>query len=149
MADDFSTLATALQDGLGEWLAAHAGVRAAFGTNPVRVLTAADERAVMPYLQTGEDDFLPADTQGQPARIATSRVHVWTREPGFTLCKQIGGGVLAALSVTGPDGANNGLTAAGYELVYGVNVLERYMRDPAANVRHGVLDFELRFVPAA
>ena len=81
--------------------------------------------------------------------MGTSRIHIWTRESGFTLCKRIGSAVLGALTVTDADGVNNGLAITGYRVTSGFNVLERYMRDPAENVRHGVLDFEMRFEPAA
>lgn len=145
MAAEFGALAEAFQDSLGLWLAGHAGIAAAFGTNPVRVVSAVDDRSVLPVLQTGEDGFRPA----LGARIVTPRVHVWTREAGMVLCKRIGGAVLDALTVTDEAGANNGFTVPGYRLVYGFSVLERYMRDPAENVRHGVLDFDMRFEPAA
>lgn len=149
MAGEFVDLAEALEKGLGAWLAEHAAVVAAFGTNPVRVMSGEDDRLLLPRIQTGEDNFWPVSTQGRPARMCTARVHIWTREAGFTLCKKLGGGVLSALTVTDTEGVNNGLAIPGYQLSYGFNVLERYMRDPAENVRHGVLDFELRFEPAA
>ena len=149
MAGEFVDLAEALEKGLGVWLAEHAAVQASFGTNSVRVMAGEDDRTVFPRIQTGEDNFFPASTQGRPARMGTSRIHIWTRESGFTLCKRIGSAVLGALTVTDADGVNNGLAIAGYRVTSGFNVLERYMRDPAENVRHGVLDFEMRFVPAA
>lgn len=149
MAAEFAAFAGAYQDALGGWLAAHAGIVGAFGANPVRLVAATDDRTVLPCLQFGEDDFRDDSRQDSPARIVTSRVHVWTREPGMILVKRIGGAVLGAMSATDMAGVNIALNVPGFQLVYGRNILERYMRDPADNVRHGVLDFEMRFVPAA
>lgn len=149
MAAEFAAFAAAYQEALGAWLAADAGIVAAFAANPVRVLSAVDDRTVLPVIQTGEDDFRDGGVQDAPARIVTSRVHVWTREPGMLLVKRIGGAVLGAMTATNAAGVNIGLTVPGFELSHGRNLLERYLRDPADNVRHGVLDFEMRFVPAA
>lgn len=149
MAAKFAELPEKYELALGDWLAAHAGVKAAFGANPVRILSAVDDRSGMPCIQTGEDAFRPADRQGVAARVVTSRIHIWTRESGMILLKRIGGAVGGALTITDADGVNNGFDVAGFRLVFGEMVLEKYMRDPTENVRHGVLDFEMRFEPAA
>lgn len=149
MAAEFATFAAAYQDALGAWLAADAAIIAAFGANPVRVAAAVDDRSAMPALQIGEDDFRDVSAQGAPARLVTSRVHIWTRESGMGLVKAIGGAVLGAMTATNAEGVNIGLIVPGFQLSHGANLLERYLRDPADNVRHGVLDFEMRFVPAA
>ncbi len=149
MAAEFAAFAGAYQDAVGAWLAADAGIVAAFGANPVRVVAAVDDQSALPCLQIGEDEFRDVGAQDMPARIVTSRVHIWTRETGLVLVKRIGGAVLAALTATQSSGANTALAVPGFQLVVGTNLLERYLRDPAANVRHGILDFEMRFVPAA
>lgn len=148
MAAEFAGFAEAYQTALGTWLAADAGIAGAFGANPVRIVSAVDDRTLMPCIQIGEDDFRDATVQGSPARIVTSRVHVWTRETGMVLLKRIGGAVLGAMTATSAEGVNIALAVPGYDLIWGRNVLERYLRDPAENVRHGVLDFEMRFAPA-
>lgn len=150
MADDFFDLPEKLQDGMGAWLAAHAAVVAAFGdANPVRVLSAQDDQRKIPYLQTGEDAFYPQGSQDSPLCLVRSRVHVWTRETGFVLCKKVGGAVARALSITSAAGVNNGMQVDGYSVVSGFLLMARYEHSPGENTRHGILDFEMRFVPAA
>lgn len=132
-----------LQDAIGGLLEGDAGVTAVLGSHDARILGGPDPDAVFPYLTIGEDQARDTSVQFLTANDVFLTVHVWTKEDGFASCKAIAGAVADLL-----DDEDGFAVSASVRCCACFHRSSRFMRDPRAGVRHGVIEFEAQIETA-
>lgn len=89
----------------------------------------------------GEGIALYADSHDSFHHTVTLDLHIWTREPGFTLAKEIAFAAREAL--------RNAPWEAGGYVVHGATVSARFLRDPGGEFSHAVLSLDTYMKEAA
>jgi hypothetical protein len=128
-----------LQDAIGALLEADAGVTAALGSHDARILGGPDPNAAFPYLTIGEDEERDTSVQFLTSSDVFVRIHIWTKEDGFSQCKAIAGAIRAAMDTDDGFPVSDNIRCCGSYFR-----TARFMRDPRGGIRHGIVGFELR-----
>lgn len=89
----------------------------------------------------GEGIAAYADDHDTFHHRVTLDMHIWTREPGFTLAKEITFACREVLRSTPWE-------AGGY-IVHGASLSSRFLRDPAGGYAHAVLSLDATMMEAA
>lgn len=99
-----------------------------------RVHDRVPDNPAFPYVNVGEGQVLGEDTEdcGDGSEVF-SRVHAWSREPGFPQVKAIAAAIRATLKTP--------LTLAGFTVSVTEYVQTQYLRDPDGLTSHAVVEF--------
>lgn len=127
-----------LQDFAGNLLAGDQGVTDALGSHAGRVQGGTTPNGPYPYLAIGEDEMNDASVQFLEAGTVRMKVHVWTKEEGFSACKAIEAALRKALTADGAFDAIVGLRVVSCDFW-----TNRFFKDPKHGIRHGVSEYDV------
>lgn len=96
-----------------------------------------------------EANIRPDDRQHTPAAMIDMRVHVWTKETGDALCREIAKAAASALTITRADLSGARPDTPGLRIIYGGPDAVKFLPDPDAGIAHGVIETEFRVAPRA
>lgn len=106
----------------------------AAGVAAGQVFDKVPDDAEFPYVTIGDDQVIGDDDECQDASRVTSRIHGWSRAPGFPEVKAIAGSIRTAVMAAS-------LAIDGFEIIATEFVQTQFLRDPDGLTSHSVTEF--------